>query len=67
MEWGRVVVTELMPSLVGGDAETVCGKLKKGKRFLKPNLGALPNSVPTLNGVGQLLEVLDLNIIDCRT
>ena len=57
----------LMPSLIGGDTETVCSKLKDWKGFLKPNFGALPNSVPTLNGVGQLLEVLDLNIIDCRT
>ena len=42
-------------------------KLKKGKGFLKPNFGVGPNSVPTPNGVGLLLEVLDLNIIDCRT
>jgi hypothetical protein len=28
MEWGRVVEAELMLSLVGGDTETVCGKLK---------------------------------------
>jgi hypothetical protein len=26
-----------MPSLVGGDTETVCGKLKSGNRFLEPN------------------------------
>ena len=34
--------TELMPRLVGGDTETVCGKLKRGKRFLKPNFVVLP-------------------------
>jgi hypothetical protein len=37
MGWGRVVETERMPSLVVGDTETVCSKLKKGNSFLKPN------------------------------
>jgi hypothetical protein len=41
VEWGRVAATELMPRLVGGDTETVCGKLKKGKGFLEPNFEAL--------------------------
>jgi hypothetical protein len=31
-----------MPSLVGGDAELVCRKLRNAKRFLKPNFEALP-------------------------
>jgi hypothetical protein len=37
-----------MPSLVVGDAETVCGKLKSCKRFLKPNfeLGPKPRNGP---------------------
>jgi hypothetical protein len=35
--WGSVAATELMPRLVGGDTETVCSKLKRGNRFLKPN------------------------------
>jgi hypothetical protein len=34
---GRAAETELMPRLVGGDTEIVCGKLKDPKRFLKPN------------------------------
>ena len=33
---------ELIPSLVVGDTEIVCGKLKMGKGFLKPNFEALP-------------------------
>jgi hypothetical protein len=43
MEWGRVIETELMPRLVGGNTETVCGKLKKGKGFLKPNFELGPS------------------------
>ena len=39
MEWGRVADTELMPRLVVGYTELGGGKLKKGKRFLKPNFG----------------------------
>ena len=31
-----------LPSLVGGNTETVCSKLKNPKRFLKPNLETLP-------------------------
>jgi hypothetical protein len=43
MVWGGVVETELMPKLVGGETETVCGgKLKKCKGFLKPNFETLP-------------------------
>jgi hypothetical protein len=37
-----VVGAELMPSLVGGDTETIWRKLKKDKGFLKPNFEALP-------------------------
>jgi hypothetical protein len=37
-----VASTELMPSLVGGDTETVCSKLKSRNRFSKPNLETLP-------------------------
>ena len=37
MEWDRVIETELMLRLVGGYAETVCGKLKSCKGFLIPN------------------------------
>jgi hypothetical protein len=40
-----VVETELMPRLVGGDAEMVCSKLKRGNRFSKPNFGVGPNLV----------------------
>jgi hypothetical protein len=32
-----------MSSLVGGDTETVCGKLKRGNSFLKPNFELGPN------------------------
>ena len=39
---GRGIETELMPRLVGGDAETVCSKLKRCEGFLKPNFGTLP-------------------------
>jgi hypothetical protein len=38
-----VAETELMPRLVGGDAERCCGKLKKGKGFLEPNFEVGPN------------------------
>jgi hypothetical protein len=37
-----VIEAELMPSLVGGDAETVYGKLKSCKGFYKPNLKLVP-------------------------
>ncbi|MFT5483044.1 MAG: hypothetical protein ACI9GW_001699 [Halieaceae bacterium] len=50
-----------------GEGRTGLSKWKNCNSFLKPNSEPLPNSVPTLNGVGQLLEVLDLNIIDCKT
>jgi hypothetical protein len=40
---GGVIGTELMPSLVGGDAERCCGKLKDPKRFLKPNFERGPS------------------------
>jgi hypothetical protein len=43
--WGRVVETDLMPSLVVGYTETVCGKLKNPKRFLKPNFERGPKPV----------------------
>jgi hypothetical protein len=42
MEYGGVAQTEPMPRLVGGNTETVCGKLKSGNRFLKPNFGLGP-------------------------
>jgi hypothetical protein len=42
---GRVTETELIPRLVGGDAELCCGKLKKGKGFLKPNFELGPNDI----------------------
>ena len=35
--------TELMPSLVGDNTETVCSKLKTGNSFSKPNFGLVPN------------------------
>jgi hypothetical protein len=38
-----VAEAELMPRLLGGDTEMVCGKLKEGNRFLKPNFEALPS------------------------
>jgi hypothetical protein len=37
-----VAGTELMPRLVVGDTEIVCGKLKNCIRFLKPTLEPLP-------------------------
>jgi len=37
MRYGRVTETELMPSQGGDYTELGCGKLKKGKGFLKPN------------------------------
>ena len=48
MGWGRVTGTELMPSLVVGDTETVCSKLKCWKGFLKPNFGVGPNTVESV-------------------
>ena len=44
MERGRVAETELMPSLVVGNAELGCSKWKSGKGFLKPNSGLGPNN-----------------------
>jgi hypothetical protein len=38
-----VAEAELMPRLLGGDTEMVCGKLKEGNRFLKPNFEPLPS------------------------
>ena len=32
-----------MPNLVVANTETVCGKLKSGNRFLKPNFEPGPN------------------------
>jgi hypothetical protein len=43
LEWGRVTDTEPMPKLVVGYTELVGSKLKKGKGFLKPNLGLVPS------------------------
>ena len=40
---GRVIETELMPRLVVDYTELGCGKLKKGKGFLQPNFGVVPN------------------------
>jgi hypothetical protein len=50
--------TELMPSLVSGDAETVCGKLKNWKGFWKPNFERGPSftthtAVPDLLNLGR--------------
>jgi hypothetical protein len=38
-----VAGTELMQSLVGDNTETVCGKLKSWKGFLKPNFELGPS------------------------
>jgi hypothetical protein len=38
-----VVETELMPSLVVGNTETVYGKLKNGNSFSKPNFELGPS------------------------
>jgi hypothetical protein len=48
MAWGRVVETELMPSLVGGNTERAGGKLKSSKGFLKPNFERGPNRLHRL-------------------
>jgi hypothetical protein len=56
MGWGRVIETELMPSLVGGDTETVCSKLKSLKGFSKPKLETLP-SVSTHAAVSNLFNL----------
>ena len=37
MEWGRVIETGLMPSLVGVNTERAGSKLKSENRFPKPN------------------------------
>jgi hypothetical protein len=47
MEWGGVVETGLMPRLVGGNTEIVCGKLKSCKGFLKPNFELGPKPFTT--------------------
>ena len=49
---GRDAETELMPRLVVGYTELVCGKLKSGKGFLKPNfeLGPKPSLELVLRG-----------------
>jgi hypothetical protein len=39
---GRVVETELMSRLVGGNTELAGGKGKSGNRFSKPNFETLP-------------------------
>jgi hypothetical protein len=38
-----MIEAELMLRLVGGNAETVCCKLKSWKGFLKPNFEVGPN------------------------
>ena len=43
VQWGRVTGTEIMPSLFGGDTETVCSKLNSCNSFLKPNFKNLPS------------------------
>ena len=43
MVWGGVAETELMPSLVGDDTETVCSKLKNWKGFSEPNFERVLN------------------------
>jgi hypothetical protein len=40
-----VVETDLMPSLVGGTTETVCGKLKISKGKPKPNFELEPTII----------------------
>jgi len=45
MERGRVAETETMPRLVVGYTELGCGRLKKGKGFLKPNFELGPNPI----------------------
>jgi hypothetical protein len=50
MERGRVIETEPMPRLVGGNTEMAGGMLKSGNRFLKPNFERGPN-----DGVGYLI------------
>jgi hypothetical protein len=51
-----VIETELMPRLVGGNAELIGGKLKIWKRFLKPNFGPLL-SVRTHAAVSNLFNL----------
>ena len=51
MERSREAQTELMPRLVVGNTELSCSKLKRGKGFLKPNLGVGPNRIPELNNL----------------
>ena len=48
MGQGGVAEAELMPKLVFGYTESCCSKLKKGKGFSKPNLGARPNLLDPL-------------------
>ena len=45
---GRVVETEPMPRLVGGDTETFSSKLKSCNSFSKPNFEPLPSVISTL-------------------
>jgi hypothetical protein len=53
MEWGRVVVTDLLPGLVGDNAELAGGKPKILKRKSKPY------SQPGLNHVDRLANLYD--------
>ena len=43
-----MIATELMPSLVVGNTEMVCRKLKRGNRFSKPNSEPLAKIVAGL-------------------
>ena len=43
MGWGRDAEAERMPSRGGGNTELGCGRLKKGKGFLRPNFGLGPS------------------------
>ena len=58
----RVIETELMPSLVGGDTETVCSKLKSGNRFLKPNFEILSNCSGRYSRFAQQSPIITLAI-----
>jgi hypothetical protein len=67
MEQGRVTGTELMPSLVGGSTETICGKLKNRNRFLKPNFEPEPSPRQFDTPIGCLIRIINLIVPFCIT
>jgi hypothetical protein len=72
MGWGRVIETELMPSLRGGNTEHICSKPKICNSFSKPNfeLAASATVVAAVFNLGRNLMraqyYRDHHLTECR-